>query len=556
LPWAVVFRNLRPVPRGVRAGLAVLAFFALGTQPASAQGTGVGIDPSRQGEIDTQLGQLRQQFSEVSSEEADTLARLEYSRQESKRLDDLIATLDSNLTVTAARLDSARKEVVDATTKVVAAEREVQAAHDRLEAAKDALRSSALAAYIGQNSLALVTQALQTDRPALEQAVALRYASIAGGVQKDRIDGIRSAGAAVARLEGESIRLRKQAEARQADVEAEEAKLTSMKAEQEQAKAQMEAEVGKQEDLLAQVQAAKAKYRQEIDALVAESDRIEAELRARAEREAAAARAAEQARQAAEAARRAATSTTRPPATAAPTTRPATPTTAPAAPTTAGSGTATTAPGAGSTSPGSTSPGSTSAASTSPASTSAASTSPSSGTAAPTTTVAGATTTARGSGTPTTISGTVPPATTSSAGPFSTGAPTVSRQLQYPLPGYPIVSTFGMRMDPVLGYVRMHEGIDIWAPAGTPIKAAGAGTVIWVGARGGYGNAVFIDHGGGLVTIYAHQSTIAVSLGQQVAAGAVIGYVGQTGLAGGPHLHLETRVNGVAYDPLKFVPRG
>jgi len=111
-------------------------------------------------------------------------------------------------------------------------------------------------------------------------------------------------------------------------------------------------------------------------------------------------------------------------------------------------------------------------------------------------------------------------------------------------------------MDPVLGYVRMHEGIDIWAPAGTPIKSCGTGTVIWTGPRGGYGNAVFVDHGGGLVTIYAHMSSISVSVGQQVSGGTVLGNVGQTGLAAGPHLHLETRVNGVAYDPLQFVPRG
>jgi murein DD-endopeptidase MepM/ murein hydrolase activator NlpD len=113
-----------------------------------------------------------------------------------------------------------------------------------------------------------------------------------------------------------------------------------------------------------------------------------------------------------------------------------------------------------------------------------------------------------------------------------------------------------MRMDPILGYVRMHEGIDIWAPAGTSIRSAGSGTVIWTGGRGGYGIAVFVDHGGGLVSIYAHMSSVAVQLGQKVGTGDTLGYVGQTGLAAGPHLHFETRVGGVAFNPLNYVSPG
>src|SRR5262249_54168705 len=100
---------------------------------------------------------------------------------------------------------------------------------------------------------------------------------------------------------------------------------------------------------------------------------------------------------------------------------------------------------------------------------------------------------------------------------------------------------------------RMHEGIDIYAPEGTPIHAAGSGTVIWAGPRHGYGTAVFIDHGNGVVTVYAHQSRIAVHVGQHVGSGQVIGYVGHTGLAAGPHLHFEVRIDGTAYDPLRFV---
>jgi murein DD-endopeptidase MepM/ murein hydrolase activator NlpD len=137
---------------------------------------------------------------------------------------------------------------------------------------------------------------------------------------------------------------------------------------------------------------------------------------------------------------------------------------------------------------------------------------------------------------------------------YSTGVPPATGvSLTYPMPGYPVVSVFGMRVDPVLGVKRMHEGIDIWASEGTPIQAAGGGTVTWAGPRNGYGNAVFISHGNGVVTVYAHQSKVGVAVGQHVGVGDVIGYIGHTGLAAGPHLHFEVRINGTAYDPLKFV---
>ena len=136
-------------------------------------------------------------------------------------------------------------------------------------------------------------------------------------------------------------------------------------------------------------------------------------------------------------------------------------------------------------------------------------------------------------------------------------------QLSYPLPGYPVVSTYGWRVHPILGIRKLHEGIDIWAPAGTPIHAAAAGTVVWAGPRNGYGNAVVIDHGSGVATLYAHQSSVAVSVGQSVGRGDVIGYVGQTGLAAGPHLHFEVRVGGEDLRPaglrqagLGVAPRG
>jgi murein DD-endopeptidase MepM/ murein hydrolase activator NlpD len=143
------------------------------------------------------------------------------------------------------------------------------------------------------------------------------------------------------------------------------------------------------------------------------------------------------------------------------------------------------------------------------------------------------------------------PPTTNNAG--SSRPPRIGVQLSYPLPGYPVVSKYGWRIHPILGVRKLHEGIDIGAPEGTPIHAAAPGTIVWAGPRNGYGNAVIIDHGHGVGTVYAHQSAVAVSAGQSVGRGAVIGYVGHTGLAITPHLHFEVRVGGRTYDPLAYV---
>ena len=98
----------------------------------------------------------------------------------------------------------------------------------------------------------------------------------------------------------------------------------------------------------------------------------------------------------------------------------------------------------------------------------------------------------------------------------------------------------------------MHTGIDIDADTGDPIVAAAGGKVIYAGYRGGYGNTIIIDHGGGMATLYAHQSQLAASTGQEVRLGDLIGYVGSTGLSTGPHLHFEVRINGAHRDPAPY----
>lgn len=131
-------------------------------------------------------------------------------------------------------------------------------------------------------------------------------------------------------------------------------------------------------------------------------------------------------------------------------------------------------------------------------------------------------------------------------------APRKKRTFRAPV-GAPMSSGFGTRTHPILGDVRMHTGIDYAANTGAPIKAAGNGIVVWAGPRGGYGNIVIIDHRNGLATLYAHQSRVGVTLGQKVSTGQVVGFVGQTGMSTGPHLHFEVRELGAPADPMLYL---
>lgn len=112
-----------------------------------------------------------------------------------------------------------------------------------------------------------------------------------------------------------------------------------------------------------------------------------------------------------------------------------------------------------------------------------------------------------------------------------------------------VTSSFGLRLHPLLGFLRMHKGVDIGAPYGTPIYAANDGVVTFAGRNRGYGNFVKLNHAGGVASGYGHMSRIAVSPGMRVGRGQVIGYVGSTGMSTGPHLHWEVWRNGQAVNP-------
>lgn len=118
----------------------------------------------------------------------------------------------------------------------------------------------------------------------------------------------------------------------------------------------------------------------------------------------------------------------------------------------------------------------------------------------------------------------------------------------------PITSYYGWRTHPIFGTTRYHSGMDIAVDYGTPIKAAADGTIIYSGWLGGYGNTIMIDHGRGLVSLYAHNNECAVYEGQYVKQGTVVAYAGSTGWSTGPHCHFEARLHGELTEPLDYLP--
>lgn len=134
------------------------------------------------------------------------------------------------------------------------------------------------------------------------------------------------------------------------------------------------------------------------------------------------------------------------------------------------------------------------------------------------------------------------------SGPYSGG------KMGWPAPGYNrITSNYGYRIHPILKVKKLHTGIDIGVPTGGNIVASAAGTVIYSGSLGGYGNTIMLDHGGSIVTLYAHNSRLMVKEGVLVKRGDVVAKAGSTGMSTGPHLHFEVRKNGVYQDPLTWL---
>lgn len=122
-----------------------------------------------------------------------------------------------------------------------------------------------------------------------------------------------------------------------------------------------------------------------------------------------------------------------------------------------------------------------------------------------------------------------------------------------PSPGAFALHGFGMRRHPILGITRMHEGIDIIADIGSPVKSPGSGRIEFLGKRGGLGLCIEIDHGFGYRTIYGHLSSVNVKIGQKIKRGQLIAKTGNSGLSTGPHLHYEVHHNGIKLDPMDFV---
>ncbi len=137
---------------------------------------------------------------------------------------------------------------------------------------------------------------------------------------------------------------------------------------------------------------------------------------------------------------------------------------------------------------------------------------------------------------------------------FAAADPPIASSVVFPILNPRLSSKFGSRRHPIKHTKRHHNGVDLAAPENSHVRAIASGRVIFAGVYSGYGKLVSIDHGGGYVSMYGHLREIRINIGEKVKAGDLIGRVGSTGLATGPHLHFEWRKNGKPLDPLKAFP--
>lgn len=140
------------------------------------------------------------------------------------------------------------------------------------------------------------------------------------------------------------------------------------------------------------------------------------------------------------------------------------------------------------------------------------------------------------------------------AGAAKNYTPLAPPSFVYPLMAPRLSSAYGERIHPIRRFSHNHQGIDLAAPPGSPIRAIAGGTVVFADPYQGYGNLVVVRHNLRMTSHYAHCQRIAVNPGQQVQAGQIIAYVGSTGTSTGPHLHFEVRVNGKPVNPERFIP--
>lgn len=411
---------------------------------AVALGGGAGAQTaSDKTKVDQEIDATKKQVDTASAEEQRLLGLIEQSTARKSALDAKVASFDSQIAAVQRQLDAAQSKLAALEAQQRATEARLGDARQALTQAKEELGRQAIAAYTGKSEAASYASMLLKSDSLGDLASKRSYMRAVVGSQTEAI-------AATERLRDEVSDLGKQLDASKAEAQGQRDVVANQRAglqvsrdAQASARSEVQAEIAQTDKLKGEVVARKEEFEAHLEDLEEESAAIAETLRRRQA-------------EAAAAAARAATSTTTPASGGSPATTAVSPTKAPG-------------------------------------------------------------------------------------------------RLIVPVPGAPITSPYGYRIHPIYGTARLHTGIDYGADEGTPIRAAADGVVVSAGWYGGYGNATIIDHGGGIATLYGHQSSMSVSAGQKVTQGQTIGRVGCTGDCTGPHVHFEVRVNGDPVNPANYL---